>query len=65
MRYYAARFASEVPSWRLPLCGGVAELVTEGGEEVGVVRVVLCIEVGTGVRAGAYPLRDATAFWLY
>ena len=38
LKYFAARFASKVPAWRLPLRGSVANLVTDGGEEVGIVR---------------------------
>ena len=34
------------------------DLVTEGVEEVGVVRFAPCIEVGLDDRAGANPLRD-------
>ena len=32
-------FASRVPTWRLPAGGRAADLVTEGSEEVGTVRV--------------------------
>ena len=40
LRYCASRFASRVPTWRLPANGHVADLVTEGGgEEVGILRV--------------------------
>ena len=30
LRYCATKFAGKVPSWRLPLKGNVADLVTEG-----------------------------------
>ena len=33
--YCAARFAIRIPSWRLPPGGGVAVLVTDGGEGIG------------------------------
>ena len=33
-------FASRIPTWCLPADGHVADLVTVGSEEVGVVRVV-------------------------
>ena len=39
LRHCAGRFASRVPSWRLPADGHVADLVTEGGVDVGIVRV--------------------------
>ena len=39
LRYCAGRFACRVPTWRLPADGHVADLVTERGEEVGIVRV--------------------------
>ena len=39
LKYCAVRFASRVSAWRLPTDGSVANLVTEGGEEVGVVQV--------------------------
>ena len=35
----AARFAGGIPTWRLHADGQVARMVTEGGEEVGVVEV--------------------------
>ena len=38
LRYCAGRFASRIPTWRLPADGHVADLVAEGGEEVGVVH---------------------------
>ena len=58
VRYCAARFGSRIPTWRLPLRCGVGDLVTEGGAEVGIVGVEQSIEIGTGVRAGAYLLHD-------
>ena len=39
LRYFAARFVSKIPTWRLPPGGEVAGLVTDGGEGVGLVRV--------------------------
>ena len=39
LRYCATRFASAVPTWRLPPAAYAASLVTEGGEEVGLVGV--------------------------
>ena len=39
LRYRAGRFACKVPTWRLPVRGHAADLVTEGREEVGIVRV--------------------------
>ena len=35
----AGRFACRIPTWRLPVNGHVADLVTEEGGEVGIVRV--------------------------
>ena len=34
----AARFPSKIPTWRLPAGGGVG-LLTESGEDVGIVQV--------------------------
>ena len=39
LRYCAGRFAGRIPTWRLPVGGHAADLVTEGSEEVGYVRV--------------------------
>ena len=39
LRYRASRFACAVPTWRLLPAGNAAGLVTEGGEEVGLVGV--------------------------
>ena len=39
LRYCATRFAFRVPTWRLPIWSHVAGLVTEGGEDVGLVYV--------------------------
>ena len=39
LRCCAARFTSKIPSWRLTSEGSVANLVTDGGEEVGIVQV--------------------------
>ena len=39
LRYCAGRFASRVNTWRLPADGHAADLVTEGGEQVGILRV--------------------------
>ena len=52
MRYCATRFACRVPSWRLPLVGNVVDLVTEGGEEVGLVHVAQCADAHAGVGLG-------------
>ena len=41
LRYCAARPASKITTWRLPTESSVANLVTDGGEEVGCVQVVL------------------------
>ena len=51
LRYCAARFARWIPTWRLLPVGGVAGLVTDGGEEVGIVQVAgaSCLHEGTGV----------------
>ena len=38
LRYCAGRFAGRIPTWRLPVDGHVADLVTEGE----VRRLVLC-----------------------
>ena len=46
LRYCAVRFASRIPTWRLPPAGGVASLITDGGEEVGIVRVEPCVHAG-------------------
>ena len=40
LRYCAARFATKVPTWRWSPGGAVADLVTEGDEEVGIVHAV-------------------------
>ena len=56
LRYSAARFASKVPTWRLPPSGRVPDLVTDGGEEVGIVRVEQCDQDCLDDRAGAYCL---------
>ena len=37
-RVLSGRFASRIPTWRLPVDGHVAGLVTEGGEDTGVVQ---------------------------
>ena len=37
--YCATRFASKIPTWRLPTEGSVANPVTDGGDEVGIVQV--------------------------
>ena len=39
LRYCAAGFASKIPTWRLLAGGNVVDLVTGGGEEVGMVQV--------------------------
>ena len=39
LRYCAGRFASRVLTWRLPADGHVANLIAEGSEEVGIMRV--------------------------
>ena len=58
LRYCATRFASRVPTWPLPRWGHVADPVTEGGEEVGIVHVAPCpdivadVDVGTGGAGG-------------
>ena len=39
LRFCAGRFAGRVPTWRLPADGHVADLVYEGCEEVGILRV--------------------------
>ena len=56
-KYFAAWFMSKVPTRRLSPCGGVANLVTDGAEEVGIVQVEPCVQVGLDDRAGACPLR--------
>ena len=58
LRNCAARFACKVPIWRLPPRGTIADLLAEGGE-VGIVQAP-CIDVGTGVRAGAFPVHDGS-----
>ena len=47
LRYCAVTFASRIPTWRLPPAGGVARLVTDDGEELGMVRVEPCVRAGT------------------
>ena len=44
LRYCAAMFARQVPTWRLPPSDKVADLVTDGGEEVGIVRFEPCVQ---------------------
>ena len=46
LRYCAARFVSKIPTWKLLPVGGVAGLVTDGGEEVGIVQVEPCVRTG-------------------
>ena len=41
-------FASRVPAWRLHPSGGAADLVTDGGEEVGIVLVEPCVQDRVG-----------------
>ena len=38
LRYCATRFACKVPTWRLPVGGGVAGLLAENGDGVAIVR---------------------------
>ena len=40
------RGTSKVLTWCLLPCGSVANLVTDGGEEVGIVRAEPCVQVG-------------------
>ena len=56
LRYCARGVACRIPTWRLPAGGYAADLVTEGGEEVGIVRVepgvsgdMPCFDGGGGV----------------
>ena len=42
LRYCAGGFAGRIPTWRLPAGGHAAGPVTEGGEEVGIMRVEHC-----------------------
>ena len=42
-----------------PFAVVLLSLSTEGGEEVGIVRVAPCVGFGTGVRDGSYPLHDS------
>ena len=51
LRFCAVRFACKVPTWRLPAAGNVAGLVTEGGEEVGVVHVAPLAHASSSIRA--------------
>ena len=55
LRYCARRFASKIPTWRLPARGHVSDPVTEGGEDVGVLRVehgASALEPGFGGSGG-------------
>ena len=38
LMYCAAGFANKLPTWRLPPGGSVADLITEGGVEAGIVH---------------------------
>ena len=38
-RYCTTKFPARVPTWVLPSSGPVADLITEGGEDVGLVHV--------------------------
>ena len=58
LRYCAARFASEISSWRLLTSGRVADLVTDGGVVVGIVWVEPCVQDSLDDRAGVYCLHD-------
>ena len=56
LRYCAARFASRAPTWRLPVPGQVAGLLTANS---GVVQEIVAEEVGREVRwvSGSGPAR--------
>ena len=64
LRYCAVRFASKVPTWRLPPCGNVAGLLTNDCEDVGIVRVVPGAVVSTGDHVVSHLLHDAGVDWL-
>ena len=51
LRYCAARFASRTPTWRLPVPGHVAGLITAGS---GVVPEVIASDVGHGGSLGSW-----------
>ena len=52
LRYCAVIFARKVPTLRLPPCGRVACLLTEGWKDVGIVRVAPGNELSAGSAAG-------------
>ena len=58
LRCCAPRCASRIPTWRLPPAGRAADLVTSGCEEVGIVRVELCVQDRVGRSNGAFCLHD-------
>ena len=51
-------FASRVPAWRLHPSGGAADLVIDGGEEVGIVLVEPCVQDRVGGLACVFSLHD-------
>ena len=61
LRHCAARFASNVTTWRLPARGSIADLLAEGGVEVGIVQVAPFI--GAGVGCLCWCLSFARWFW--
>ena len=76
LRYGAARFPSKVPTWRVSpggavagywewgwACGGVACLLTEGGEDVGVVRAGPSDGGSAGDHAGCHHPRGTGVDW--
>ena len=51
LRQCATRFVTRAPTWFMPSVGHVADLITEGGEDVGLVHVAPFADVGSGAGA--------------
>ena len=68
LRYCDTMFLNRAPPWKLPLVGGVADMVSEGSEGVGLIDVqpgaaVLNVFRAAAAGAGGCCVAGAGGFW--